>query len=140
MDVVAGTPVPDRRVASVSAEKMKTMALFLRDPVPIHWDVAAVQALGMGDRVVNQGPTNMGYVLNALIAWTGDPAAVRALRVRFLGNVYAGDALVAGGVVTAVRDAGGERLADCDVWLDRDDGDRVMAGTATVVVHQPTVW
>ena len=134
MDAEVGTTIPEFRVDGVSAEKMKTMALFLHDPVPIHWDVEAVKAQGLGDKVVNQGPNNMGYVLNALIAWTGDPAAVHAFTVRFLGNVFADDVLVASGVVTAVREDGGQRLADCEVWLDRDGGDRVMAGTATVRV------
>ena len=135
MTIEVGFRIPEWVVESVPAEKMKTMALFLRDPVPIHWDVEAVKAQGLGDKVVNQGPNNMGYVLNALIAWAGDPAAVRTFTVRFLGNVFAEDVLTAGGIVTAVREETGERLADCDVWLDREgDGARLLAGTATVRV------
>lgn len=125
-----GTRIPEWRIDSVDAEKMKTMAVLLRDPNPIHFDVEAVRRLGMGDRVVNQGPNNLAYVVNMLLAWTGDVAALKAVAVRFRGNVFAGDALVAGGEVTAVRD--GE--ADCDVWLDRSDGTRVLAGTATVAL------
>jgi hypothetical protein len=36
-------------------------------------------------------------------------------------------------VVTAVND-GDERLVDCEVWLDRGDGTRAVAATATVAV------
>ena len=36
--------------------------------------------------------------------------------------------------MTGVRVEHGERLADCDVWLDRGDGTRAIAGTATVVL------
>ena len=86
---------------------MKTVAALLHDPNPIHFDLESVQALGMGDRQVNQGPTNMAYVVNALTAWTGDPASVRRLQVRFLGNVFAGDRVSAGGVVTGIREEGG---------------------------------
>ncbi len=112
---------------------MKTMALLLRDPNPIHWDVDSVISLGLGDRVINQGPTNQAYIINALINWLGDPTAIRSMRVRFRGNVYAGagDRVVAGGTVTAIRDTNGERVADCDVWLDGPNG-RVIAGVATV--------
>ncbi len=113
---------------------MKTMALLLRDPNPIHWDVEAVKAVGLGDRVINQGPTNKAYIINAIIDWVGDPKALRSISVRFRGNVYGGESVVAGGVVTAIRHADGEELADCDVWLRNADGHDVIAGTATVVV------
>jgi acyl dehydratase len=111
------------------------MAALLRDPNPIHWDVESVKRLGMGDRVVNQGPNNMAYVVNALMAWVGgDPAAVRSVQVRFQGNVLAGDRVTAGGEVTEVREEDGQRIAVCAVWLDRDDGARLLAGTAEVAV------
>jgi acyl dehydratase len=110
------------------------MALLLRDPNPIHWDVEAVRELGMGDRVINQGPTNMAYVINMLIAWAGDPGRIRSLNVRFRDNVRAGDRVTAGGTVSEVRSDGEERLALCEVWLDVTDGPRALAGTAVVAV------
>lgn len=134
MDADVGTELPPFVVESVPVEPMKTVAALLRDPNPIHFDTTAVQALGMGDRPVNQGPTNMAYVTNMLVAWTGDPAAVRALRVRFLGNVFAGDRLTARGVVTGIREEGGTRLADLDVWLERSEDDRVLDGSAVVAL------
>jgi acyl dehydratase len=127
-----GSEIPSYVVERVSAEAMKTVAALLHDPNPIHFDAGAVRALGLGERPVNQGPTNMAYVVNMLVAWAGGPGAVRALRVRFLGNVLAGDRVVARGVVTNVREEGGERLAELDVWLERSADDRVLAGTATV--------
>jgi acyl dehydratase len=129
-----GTELPPFVVESVPVEPMKTVAALLRDPNPIHFDVQALQSLGMGDRPVNQGPTNMAYVTNMLIRWAGDPAAVRGLRVRFLGNVLAGDRLVARGVVKGVREEGGTRLADLDVWLERSEDDRVLDGSAVVAL------
>ena len=57
-----GDALSERVIESVDAEKMKTMALLLRDPNPIHWDVGSVRELGMGDRPVNQGPNNMAYL------------------------------------------------------------------------------
>ena len=122
---------------------MKIFAAIARDPNPIHWDRAAVAERGLGDRLINQGPINLGYVVNMLLAWTG-PASLRDIAVRFTSNVFDGDMVTAGGVVTGVRVEQGERLADCDVWLDRDDGTRAIAGTATVgacptVVKQPSV-
>ena len=134
MDVEVGTTIPEFRVDGVSAEKMKTMALFLHDPVPIHWDVEAVKAQGLGDKVVNQGPNNMGYVLNALIAGPATPPRCTPSPCASSATSSPTTSPVASGVVTAVREEGGQRLADCEVWLDRAGGDRVMAGTATVRV------
>ena len=133
MDVTVGTPVPPWVIESVSPEKMKIFAALARDPNPIHWDRSAVAERGLGDRLINQGPTNLGYVVNMLLAWTG-PASLRDIAVRFTSNVFDADTVAAGGVVTGIRVVDGERLADCDVWLDRGDGTRAIAGTATVAL------
>jgi len=132
--VEVGTELPPYEIPSVSAEKMKTMAALLSDPTPIHWDVATLRALGMGDRPVNQGPLNMGYVMNAVTAWAGGPRSLRRLRVRFLGTVLAGQHLRVRGTVTALREEDGVRLADCDVVLEVEGGDPAVSGTATVVL------
>jgi acyl dehydratase len=114
---------------------MKTMAALLHDPNPIHWDSAATRALQMGERVVNQGPINMSYVMNALVSWVGnDPSRLRAITLRFMANVFEGDRVEAGGTVTGLRDVKGEQLADCDVWLDVTGGSRALAGTAIVAL------
>jgi acyl dehydratase len=132
--VEVGTELPSYDVPSVSAEKMKTMAALLSDPTPIHWDVATLRALGMGDRPVNQGPLNMGYVMNAVTAWAGGPESLRRLRVRFLGTVLAGQHLRVRGTVSALREVDGVRLADCDVVLEVVGGDAVVSGSATVAL------
>jgi acyl dehydratase len=134
--VSPGDALPELVIESVDPERMKTMAALLRDPNPIHWDVESVRALGIGDRPVNQGPNNMAYLVNLLAAFAGGFERVTALRVRFLGNVFAGDRLVAGGEVTGLDDDG--RTVHCSVWLrrDGDPDDTVMAGTATVTPPQ----
>jgi acyl dehydratase len=134
MQVSAGQRLPEWRIESVSAEKMKLLAAILRDPNPIHWDPDEVAKRGLGHRVINQGPTNLGYVTNMLMDWAG-PACLRHLEVRFSSNVFDGDDVVAGGVVVGVREENGERLADCDVWLDRGDGGRAVEGRATVAIE-----
>jgi acyl dehydratase len=134
VDVEHGAEIPPL-LFDVAIEPMKTVAALLNDSNPIHWDVESVRRLGMGDRPVNQGPNNLAYVANALVNWAGgDPGAVRRLQVRFLGNVFAGERVTARGIVTGVRQEDGVTLADLDVWLERAADDRVLDGTATVVV------
>ncbi|MDE0376822.1 MAG: MaoC/PaaZ C-terminal domain-containing protein [bacterium] len=134
MRVSAGTELPVYEV-EVRAAAMKTMAVLLRDPNPIHFDPHVVAALGMGDRVINQGPTNMAYVVDMLVAWAGDPARIQSLKVRFLDNVRGGDRVVAGGIVTSVAGDGQYQVAECDVWLDVVGGPRALAGSATVALE-----
>jgi acyl dehydratase len=136
MTVRVGMAIPALEISSVNPEKMKTMAALLNDSNPIHFDVQAVKAMGLGDRPINQGPTNMAYVMTMLCNWAGGYQRLRALRVRFVANVHAGDALRASGVVTAVQRAEGQVRADCSVRLDVIDGVNVLLGDATVVLNE----
>ena len=129
-DTADGTAVPPWEMPSVDPARMKTMAALLRDPYPVHWDRAATGALGLAGRVINQGPLNLSYVANMLMAWSG-PASIRRLTVSFGRPVLDGDRVVAGGRVREVVDG----VALCDVWLARD-GERVVTGTA--VCSEPT--
>lgn len=132
--ITQGSALDELEVSSVDAEKMKTMAMILRDPNPIHWDVDLVRELGMGDRVVNQGPNNMAYLVELLARNFGGEDQIIDLKVRFLANVFSGDRLIAGGVVNVVSAAGPMQLAEVDLWLRRDgnEHDLVMSGTAQV--------
>lgn len=134
--VRAGDELPPHEVGPISAEKMKTMSALMRDANPIHHDPDAVRALGMGEKVINQGPLNQAYVVSMLGTWAGGVDRVRAIRLRYLGNVVADDHLRATGTVTAVREENGSTLADCDVRLDVVGGSTVLSGTATVWIGE----
>ena len=126
-----GTEIPPIHV-HVEAEPMKVFTLITDDPNPIHWDTDAVQAAGLGNRVINQGGLNVGYVFNAVTAWTGSWDSIVGTKVRFLGNAFAGDDLVAGGKVASVDDYATPPTATVNVWLRRSDGAELVSGTVTV--------
>jgi len=136
MTVEVGTEIPPVRFR-VEPEPMKVFTLITDDPNPIHWDAEAVVTAGLGDRVINQGGLNLSYVLNAVTAWTGSRASIVRTKVRFLGNAFAGDALVAGGVVTEIDDSSTPALATLSVWLRHTDGTDLVSGT--VITHLPTL-
>ena len=131
-DAEPGDEIPPWTMESVDPARMRTMAAILRDPYPVHWDRDANAALGLGGRVINQGPLNLGYIVNMLIEWAG-PASVRRLTVSFGAPVLDGDRVTAGGRVESVVMVDGERRAECEVWLDRD-GAHVVTGTAVVAL------
>ncbi|MCP3976710.1 MAG: hypothetical protein GY720_19670 [bacterium] len=111
----------------VSTEKMKILAAILRDPNVIHLDKDVIRERGLGDKLINQGPTNLGYVTNMLEANFG-PGSIARLTVRFGANVFEDDMVTAGGVVTEAGDAD----VTCDIWLDKPDDTRALQGTAVV--------
>lgn len=125
MSGVVGDALPPFRIEFVDPEWMKNWAEVLHDPNPIHLDVEAVKAAGFGDKRINQGPANLAYMINMLtVAFPGH--RIVALDVRYLDNVLEGDAVVAGGVMTASGPDG----VECDIWLDVENRGRVIAGTA----------
>jgi acyl dehydratase len=132
MNVSVGTAIPEWDMPSVDPARMRTMAAILRDPYPVHWDRAANERIGLGGRVVNQGPLNLGYIVNMLHAWTG-PGSVRRLTVAFGSPVLDGDHVVAKGRVTEVLVVDDEWCAACEVWLERD-GSAVVFGSAVVAL------
>jgi acyl dehydratase len=131
-DVRAGGEIPSWTMERVDPARMRTMAAILRDPYPVHWDREANAALGLGGRVINQGPLNLGYIVNMLLAWAG-PSCVRRLTVSFGAPVLDGDRVTARGRVVSVDTFDGERRATCEVRLERD-GQDVVTGTAVVAL------
>ena len=82
---------------------------------------------------MNQGPLNLAYVANMLMAWAGE-GSIRRLSVSFHARVFAGDTVVASGEGDEITvDAGGERRARCTVRLTRGD-DLIVSGTADVAL------
>ena len=112
----------------VEPADMARLAEILRDPNPIHLDPAAATALGLGDRVVNQGPANLAYIVNMLVAALPGHRLVE-LDSRYLANVFGGDLVEAGGTITSVTDG----AIECETWLKRGEGIVAVFAKATLV-------
>jgi acyl dehydratase len=129
-----GTQLGPHVIESVSGAAMHDVALVLDDPNPIHLSAEAAAAAGLGDRPVNQGPVNFGYVLD-MLREAVPGAVVRDIRVRLLANVFAGDRVTAAGRVESVQaDRDGRCAARCTVWLDVDGAGRAVEGTALLLL------
>ena len=124
------------------------------DFIRVHYDVDHVRELGFS------GPFVDGQMLGAFLAqqvqdWAGPGAFLRKLAFRNRVMVYPGDSLVCGGVVTAVHREGddpstssgpttsgqapstssgqGSGLAECDLWIENQRGERVVDRASAVV-------
>jgi 3-hydroxybutyryl-CoA dehydratase len=130
MSYAVGDALPPFVIEKVSPEAMKQWAIFLADPNPIHLDVAVVKAKGLGDRVINQGPANVAYMMNMLMA-AFPGCRIEAMDSRFLDNVYGADKATATGSITAIE---GNRIS-CAFTLDVAGRGTVNSGTATVLIR-----
>jgi len=110
---------------------MKLMAALLRDPNPIHINRESVRALGLGENVINQGPSNLSYLLTMVTRWTGDVSAIRSVRMRYLGNVFGGDRVECRGTVVEVDPESGSATIDGTATAN---GKLVLQGTIVVAV------
>ena len=129
MSYSAGDALPPFVVENVSPEAMKDWSVFLADPNPIHLDVEVVKAKGLGDKRINQGPINVAYMMNMLMA-AFPGGKIEKMDSRFLDNVYEGDRVIASGTVTAVE---ANRIS-CEITLDVDGRGTVNSGTATIQI------
>jgi acyl dehydratase len=100
---------------------------------PLHSDDRFTTEVAGYPSVFAHGMLTMGMTGRVLTDWFG-VEGLRAYGVRFVKQVFPGDALTATATVTAVREEGGQRLADLTVSTVNQDGDAVLTGTATAVL------
>lgn len=101
--LVVGDVVEPLVIDGVQTGPMKVFALLMQDPNPIHWDHAAVAALGLGPRVVSQGRLNVSWLAEVAARAASGHANVRRLTARFVGQVHEGDTVTCSGTVVAVE-------------------------------------
>jgi 3-hydroxybutyryl-CoA dehydratase len=131
MSPMAGDSLKPLRIACVSPEGMKSWAKFLRDPNPIHLDPKAVLAKGLGDRVINQGPANLAYVISMLQAALPG-AHLETLDVRYVDNVFGGEAVEASGKVLEAHMQADTMRMTCEILLRVEGRGPVITGTAVL--------
>jgi acyl-CoA thioesterase FadM len=85
--------------------------------------------LGLGDRPINQGPINLGYLGELVVRAAGGIEYVVRLSVRFRGNVFAGDRVVCTGKVIEVDEMAGTARLELLASVGEN---AVAAGEATV--------
>ncbi|RMF11118.1 MAG: hypothetical protein D6763_04065 [Alphaproteobacteria bacterium] len=124
------TPI---EINEVLAEDVLEWSSILNDPNPIHLDPKASAANGLGNRTVNQGPANLGAIINLIVSNFPD-GMIEVIDVKFVGNVFSGDSLRASGRITDVnRDRDCSRIR-CAVELRA--GNRI-ALTGQVEIRLP---
>ncbi len=81
--------------------------------------------------MITPGNMSMGLIGTFLERWAG-PGSLRRLGTTFRGLLLPDRTVHICGVVTQRDDAA--RAVEVDVWIENDDGERAVIGTATVAL------
>ena len=98
---------------------------------PLHTDDLFTKEVAGYPSVFAHGMLTMGMTGRIVTDWFG-VESLKKYGVRFVKQVFPGDALTATAEVTDVRDEDGQRVADVSVTTVNQDGDAVLTGAATV--------
>lgn len=118
-------------IAPVTRQSMQEWAVFLHDPNPIHLDAEVVKAKGLGEKEINQGPTNVAYIIN-MLHQNFPGGEIDTLDSRFLDNVYADDHAEAFGAVTGILENNSGLEVTCSIGLRVASRGDVISGTAVI--------
>jgi acyl dehydratase len=99
--------------------------------VPIHMDDEAGQAAGY-PTAFGMGNLQWSYLHNLLRGWIGEEGRIVSVSCQFRAPNIKGQTVTAKGTVTAVREEGGERFVDLEVWTEEQSGQQLAPGSATV--------
>ena len=137
-DVSVGEELPPLQ-KQIDMPHMMAYGAATWDFIRVHYDADQARELGF------PGPFVDGQMLGAFLAqhvqdWAGPGSFLRKLSFRNRVMVYPGDTLVCGGAVIGLPDEGdaseGSGLAECDLWIENQRGERVV-DRATAVVQIP---
>ena len=131
--------IPSFIVPSVRVVDIETVMEVMEDLNPIHVDEELAKSLGLRG-CVNQGPANIGYIVNMFVNWLGDPTAIKNLQFRNYSISCPGDYLESRGEVLQVDNSVSPPLLHCSFalvrpltdGLDGNDVEVIAAGTAVV--------
>lgn len=95
-------------------------------------DEAYARSLGM-DGIIAPGNMGLAFLSRMINDWA-EGAVLRKLEVRFRGFVKPGDQLICKGLIVEKSSRPSETSIECDVFIENDNGDRPVAGSATVIL------
>jgi acyl dehydratase len=127
-----GAELPAVAKGPVTRDMLKAYAAASGDPNPMHTDDEFARAAGHPG-VFAHGMLSMGW-LGELLVRAGGVGSIRRFRARFAKLTWPGETITCRGRVTAVRGEGAERVLDCEIWTENQDGERKLVGTAVLAV------
>lgn len=98
----------------------------------IHYDAPFARSQGLPGTVVD-GQMLGAFLVQLVQNWAGPKAFLQNLSFQNRSMVLPGDVLICGGSVSEVRQEDGNIQMDCDLWIDSQRGERVVAPASATV-------
>ena len=130
--VSVGQALPPLVKGPITKDDLKAYAAASGDPNPIHIDEEFARNAGY-QGVFAHGMLSMGY-LGEFLVQAGGAGSIRRFKTRFAKLTWPGETITCRGTVTGVRDEGGARLVECDIWTENQDGERKLTGSAVLAL------
>lgn len=129
IEIKEGQTIPILVKGPVRVRQLAMFAAATGEFVDIHYDKDYALSMGLPDIII-QGLYKTATIVQMLKDWIGNGEAVKRINVRHLGMDVVGNTLTAGGKV--IRITG--NTVECDVWIDNQNGERTVAGTAVLSI------
>ena len=126
-DVVEGDELPATDLF-LSKDQVRAYARACGLYFPRFTDDEGARAEGLPG-MITPGNMSMGLIAGLIETW-GGPGSLRRLGSTFRGLVLPDHAVRLCGAVTERHES--TRTVEVDVWLESDEGERLVIGTATV--------
>ena len=98
-----------------------------------HYDLEFVQGKGF-DKPFLDGQMLGAYLGQLLTDWMGVEGSIKKLGFRFTSFVFPGDVLTCKGEVSDKTRDNGRGVVECRLWIENQDGKRVLDGGAAQVL------
>jgi acyl dehydratase len=130
--VAVGQELPPLVKGPVTREDLKAYAAASGDPNPMHTDDEFARAAGHPG-VFAHGMLSMGW-LGQLLVQAGGVGSIRRFKTRFAKLTWPGELITCRGRVVRIADEGAERLVECEIWTENQDGERKLVGSAVLAL------
>jgi acyl dehydratase len=128
-DVVEGDELGPEEVF-LSKDRVRAYARAADHDFPRFTDDEGARREGLPG-MITPGNMSMGLLATLILAWAG-PGTLRRLGATFRGLVLPDRTIRLCGAVTQKDDV--THTVELDVWIESDEGERLVIGTATVAL------
>jgi acyl dehydratase len=134
-DIHEGDEVPPLRL------KMDRQAYFdysamVNEINPLHFDEQYAKSLGFRTIVV-AGVYTYSFIPKMFADWLKDPQCVKSIEIRYISPIYIEDEIVNRAVIKRKHTReDGEKIVECDFWVENQEGQKVTEGKATITFKQ----
>jgi acyl dehydratase len=129
-DVTVGQSIPELKKHPTTRQLVQ-WAGAAEEFYELHYDKDFAISKGFPGVIVH-GQLMASFLGQLMTDWAGDEGALRKFKVNYQAIVFPGTDLVCRGTVKNKETLNGENLVTCEIWVERNPGEKVLVGEAVV--------